>query len=248
MYLYDTEYPGELSSAPGICILDPLTLRLVFRASHGLARMSWGSLASCGKLVAYLPQLCLRLTFARNLGEWRVEAKDMENRSDPGSGCLTPDGSTLITSRANWTKGASLYHHRFKCSQEYVIAGDLAPRGASVEMIQHRLPSIWPYASDDRRLDIAWNPLPSSWPGVYACKHPCNPARGAGQYLRLVDAKAHRLLGSWSGSDLACMTGRRAARKDKAVYDFETISWSRDGRHIAAFCLSRNIVFILMFS
>ena len=241
-------------SLSGLCVLDPCTLRPIFRAAQRPAEISWGLLASSGKppgtLVAYMPSACSQVTFWQDQSKWQVEERSLKDVANSRSGHVTPDGRTLLLTQMDDYKRTILCQHAFNSSETFAIAETSSPdvpfcnQGPASPFQQW--PQAWPGELAAGHLNISWNPCLGSWSGVYAFQH-AHPLQGGGQCLTLVDAKAHKVLGSWSGADLALLTGRRTSRKDGVPEDFHSISWSRNGTRIAAFCSSLDMVLILRF-
>ena len=210
-------------SRSSLCILDPGTLRPIFRADQDPAKVSWGMFASSrlpGTMVAYMPELCSRVTFWRDQDEWHVEVRSLKDIEYPHTGCLTPDGSTLLLTQANAQDSIRLCQFAFDSSQTIAIA-DLPPHDpfrALAVPFKPQPSRSWHGTLVAGHYKNSWNPLLRSWAGLYAFTY-THALQGRAQSVKLVDAKAHKVLGSWSGSDLALLTGRRVSRKDGVPED-----------------------------
>ena len=244
------------SSSPssGIYVVDPHAVKLLYRAVQATSSLSWGSLALPGKpaatLVAYMPDVKMRVAFEYAYGEWQIESKGMSFVDSSSAGCITPDSSTLVVGKVTGTAGPTLGHCDFwSCNYEqHVIAENLHPGKGLLHFRKEGL-LPWRGISPDN-LNSLWTPLPKRWPGVYAFIQAHTSAQPLAS-LALVDVKAHRIFASWSGADLLHQTRARESMKGLTPRDlgkevkFLSVTWSKHGRHIAAFC--EGVVFVMMF-
>ena len=183
-----------------------------------MAGISWGLPACCREaprtLVAYMQGPRLRVKFWQDQDKWQVEQQSFIANSQTGR--ITPDGHSLLSTLMDACNGITLCQHAFSTSESAEIAGDMPPDPSSHPLAELQVPRhgcVWPETLAVGCLKILWNPLPSSWSGLYAFQH-ARASQGRGQSVTLVDARAHKVLGSWSGADLAVLLRRRASRKD----------------------------------
>ena len=106
--------------------------------------------------------------------------------------------------------------------------------------------------------DLDWAPFPPAWPGVYACIVQRGPgisewASLAGHegpeevpFVGLVDARHHKLLGSWTAADLD-KYARISFPLTSLPWKPQALKWAPSGRHLAVLCPCRSKVLFLTF-
>ncbi len=225
-------------SHSGVCIVDPCTLICLYQAHQGSGLISWGWRGPLGQhetpLEAYMPYLCKHVTFWRVDGMWHVHERDLGTADFHHTGSLTLDGRSLLVSGDH-----CLYAHDLGCASLDVLAADLAVASPSVRMAREACDWHPSHLSGD--VVVSWSPLPSSWSCLFSFIH----KHASSHSLKLVDPGKRSILGSWSFADLAVQAKGRLLRTDAARQKILTATWSRNGKHIAAFC--DGLVFVMVF-
>ena len=223
----------------------------IFRArqkvyKQPLPETTWALSALPGQqrtLTAYMwsPQAIISFTLVD--GQWHVMRSLQADPAGCFMGCIALDGKALIICHEAEAAGSFLSHFDLQKAMSHTIAPDVA-----------KLDLPW-------RAKPFWAPFLKAWPLLYAYIHtPTNQlAKRTGAYqgaseqsVRLVNACTHKLLGSWSVTDLKVRHKQTMGKavdepqEDPEGIELCHIQWAPSGLYLAVFC-NIDWVWILSF-
>ena len=194
--------------------------------------LAWGCRACTdGKgshLTAYVAEQGFVAELWQANGEWQAQLRHLEGLENCREGSIMPSGTALVGLRKQRTESKDLFHYDLGTKQESVIARGLH---------DHK------HADDDPSCLIAWAPIAIAWQQIYAYVH--KEGLAAPDSVRLVDANAHKVLGSWTSASLKSQGARRLQRRAQQPDDVSRVIWSPNGRHLAIQCSFARVLIIL---
>lgn len=269
-----------LSKDHGFLIFHPHTLETIFstpvaRPEAGIY-CSWAQKPSFGSesniVLAYLREQHVLITCRYIRGEWQSQACTLTGLASCLGGFITPSGRAIGSLQQQDDGSTYLVHHRLSSSQTYTIASAYLPI-QSPQLCEKDPPSVRP----------VWAPFPSAWPNIYACIHMPLAERRLGPYgspdlslkplrpqsspqsVKLIDAKAHQVLGSWTVAELnkrasVCNASNGKPKSDKqncsrevkalallpAREELGHLEWAPNAQHLAVYG-TQGSVWILTF-
>ena len=207
------------------CVQDPFNLEYIFKMPGHSRRMSWASRASVDGtgqvLIAFLAASRTVVTFSKVNGHWQASQSQLKGLTSCIDGSLAPSGDMLVAVGKPHQDPSriQLIHHDPEAQQEHLIVNSFI------------------FTCPDNTLQMAWAPLPAAWPPMYALVQ--KVPKHFFDVVNVVDAKAHRVLGSWTTSDISKQALGRSLRWAPKADSLQAVSWSPSGRHLAVFCKDR---------
>ena len=156
----------------------------------GYRTLLWGSIAAPGGKDGLLTACLGEQGFVAELwqanGEWQAKTLhlDPEGLEDSREGSITPSGTALVALCQQGIESGDLFHYHLGTQQELVITRDLVDA----------------YVAYDDSFLMAWAPTAIRWRQICAYVH--KEELAAPGSVRLVDAKVHKVLGSWTLASL----------------------------------------------
>ncbi|KAK9840061.1 hypothetical protein WJX74_002738 [Apatococcus lobatus] len=205
----------------GADVLDPHTLKRVFKAPEHMSSISWAlgnPLHSKGRvLMAYLAQSKICIKFWQKDGEWQSEGYSCGEFEFLHRGYITPDGATLVA-LCRPSQDASQQHCQAGSSQfnTHHLALD--------DMKGHTVATGFQCNRGGPQLRPEWARFPCGWPQLHAYVH--KDKAKALQCVKLVDARVHKEVSRFA------ITPRHKELGEVAL-SLGSLAWSRTGSHLA---------------
>ena len=206
-----------------ICIQDPYRLRCILEIPGHLScsRLVWGSKACPGSkgslLRVYLAEQGFVAKLWREDGEWQARLLHLEGLELSSAGSMTPSGTACVGLTHQNSQLGVMYHYNVDAQQVNIIAdgsdGGCYSRGM---------------------LPIAWAGFADSWRHIYAYVHSGESV--AMHAVRLVDAQAHKVVGSWTSAALKSLGPGSCQCDTQKPDDLAGVFWSPNGKHLAVRC------------
>ena len=141
---------------------------------------------------------------------------------------MTPSGSASVGLRQHSIQSGEMYHFDVGAQQGHIIAEGLDSMNLCYQA----------------SLPIAWAGFAALWPQIYAYVHRGESA--ALHAVNLVDAQAHKVIGSWTFAALNSHGIRTHQHETHKLNDLAGVFWSPNSKHLAVRC-QRSLFLIMSF-
>ena len=220
----------------GTRVHDPHTLEYVFKAPDAMSTVSWGSSGPPGAedrvLHAYLPHQGTCVNLWQEHGMWQAGVCHCRGHTALHDGCIAPNAETVVgVRRPSQYDGRHCFHGHPQCS---ISHHDCTTQEG------HAIATEFMCGGSGPQLQIAWARFPCGWPQLHAYVHKASSK--ALQRVVLVDARAHKVLGSWTAVALKSQALGRPQRRTPEPEILTKVAWAPSGRHLAVFCYQQWVL------